>query len=194
MAVEYYTSWPIARAAKSADSDTIVKFLYEEIFTVFGPPMKLLSDNGLHFTSKEVEAFTKFVNVRHQFSAPYKPSPNGKVEKLNGTITRGIKKMVVNNPKKWDTLLPSMLYAYRTKIHKTLGISPYKALYGLAPRNYNADPLQELGNKLGLERLYLLMDKNLTYEEEKLSKVSNVVYPDGIPVGSQVLCVVLSTI
>lgn len=189
MAVEYYTGWPVARAVRSADSDTTVKFLYEDVFTVFGPPMKLLSDNGLHFTSKEVEEFVKFVNVRHQFAAPYKPSTNGKVEKLNGTIVRGIKKMVINNPKGWDDLLPSMLYAYRTKIHKVLGISPYEALYGVSPRNHNADPLQELGMKLGLERLYLLMDKNLSYEEEKLSKAYKNTFKNVIPIGSQVILV-----
>ncbi|KAG1614235.1 hypothetical protein G6F46_007107 [Rhizopus delemar] len=165
MAVEYYTGWPIARAVEKADSDTTIKFLYEDLFCVFGPITKILSDNGRHFFCKEVEAFAKFVNFKHQFAAPYKPSTNGKVEQINGTIVRGIRKMIYNNKKDWDTLLPSMPYAYRTKVHKAIGISPYEALFGSVPNNVNEDPLYKLGMKLGLERLYYLMDKRLNYEE-----------------------------
>lgn len=93
VAVEYFTSWPIAKAVKRADSETTIRFLYEEIFTVYNPPRKLLSDNGLHFSNREMMKFAEFVNVRHQFSAPYKPSTNGKVEQLNGTLVRGIRKL-----------------------------------------------------------------------------------------------------
>ncbi|EIE75604.1 hypothetical protein RO3G_00308 [Rhizopus delemar RA 99-880] len=109
MAIEYFTNWPVAKAVKKADSETTVKFLYEEIFCNFGPVEKILSDNGSHFTSKEVEEFAKYVNTRHQFSAPYKPSTNGKVEHVNNVIAKGIKKMVMNNKKNWNTLLPAML-------------------------------------------------------------------------------------
>ncbi|OBZ81563.1 Transposon Ty3-I Gag-Pol polyprotein [Choanephora cucurbitarum] len=64
-AIEYYTGWPIAKAVRRADSDTTVKFFYEEIFCNFGPRTKLLSDNGTHFSSEEVEKFVKFVNTTH---------------------------------------------------------------------------------------------------------------------------------
>ncbi|KAG1577677.1 hypothetical protein G6F48_012515 [Rhizopus delemar] len=166
MAIEYFTNWPVAKAVKKADSETTVKFLYEEIFCNFGPVEKILSDNGSHFTSKEVEEFAKYVNTRHQFSAPYKPSTNGKVEHVNNVIAKGIKKMVMNNKKNWNTLLPAMLYAYRTKVHKSLRISPYEALFGLNPKNSDNDPLYKLGMRLSLERLYFLLDRQVNQEEE----------------------------
>ncbi|KAG1051120.1 hypothetical protein G6F43_006661 [Rhizopus delemar] len=72
----------------------------------------------------------------------------------------------MNNKRNWDTMLPSILYAYRTKVHKTLNISLYEALFGLAPRNINDDSLYKLGMRLGLERLYFLMDKQVNQEEK----------------------------
>ncbi|KAG1586347.1 hypothetical protein G6F48_006664 [Rhizopus delemar] len=164
--VEYFTNWPAAKAVSKASSDTTIKFLYEEIFCNFGLVMKILSDNGARFFSKEVNDFAKYVSAKHQFSAPYSPTTNGKVEHINRIITRGIKKIVMNNKRNWDTMLPSILYTYRTKVHKTLNISPYEALFGLAPRNINDDSLYKLGMRLGLERLYFLMDKQVNQEEK----------------------------
>lgn len=89
----------------------------------------ILSDNGLHFSSKDVEQFISYVYANHMFSSPYKHTTNGTIEQLNGTIMRGIKKMVDNNVKQWDALLASMLYAYRTKVHKKLGIYRPMKLY-----------------------------------------------------------------
>ena len=44
VAIEYFTRWPIAIATKSADAKTVALFLYEQIFTVFGPPSSILTD------------------------------------------------------------------------------------------------------------------------------------------------------
>lgn len=188
VAIEYFTSWPIAKAVEKADSDTTVKFLYEDVFCVFGPLTKILSDNGSHFSSKEVADFAKFVNAKHQFAAPYKPSTNGKVEQVNGTITKGIKKMVFDNKKNWDVMLPAMLYAYRTKVHKSLGISPYEALYGTSPRNVDEDPLYRLGMRLGSERLYFLLDKQNSQEDESfIIKKAAVIKRGKIEIGDQVI-------
>lgn len=64
MAAEYYTCWPIAKAVRTADFDTTIKFLYEDLFCQFGP-FKVLTDNGSHFASEEVEKFVRYVNVKH---------------------------------------------------------------------------------------------------------------------------------
>ncbi|KAI8327376.1 hypothetical protein BD560DRAFT_316973, partial [Blakeslea trispora] len=38
LAVDCYSRWPIAKAVKPADSKTMVKFMYDELFTVHGCP------------------------------------------------------------------------------------------------------------------------------------------------------------
>lgn len=74
--------------------------------------------------------------------------------------------MVENNKKTWNILLSSMLYAYMTKIQKYTKSSSYEALFGVLPKVPGLDPLQELGNRLGMERLYYLVDKHINKEDK----------------------------
>lgn len=160
LAVECYSRWPVTKAVKQADTNTTVNFMYNEIFTVFGPSRFLLSDNGLHFTGNEVEEFIKHIKVKHQYATPYHPQTNGMVESINGVIVKSLKKMAFEHKNDWDVLLPSVLYAYRTKAHSILKIYPYELVFGVEPLGVDKDVLQQYGRKIGFERLVLLQQRN----------------------------------
>ena len=186
--IEYYTNWPVAKAVPSANAASVVKFLYEDIFCNFGPPKEILTDNGSHFLNSGVKQFVDLVKVRHKFTAPYRPQTNGKVEKFNGTLVKGLRKLVNQERRNWDEFVSTVLYSYRTKSHGTLGISPFELLYGIAPHHPEQDILQQLGTKLGMERHVLLQDQRLRdqdqYQEEKPVALSQSPL---FPVGSLVL-------
>lgn len=46
------------------------------------------------------------------------------VERFNGTLMTALKKMTLEEPSHWDLYLPSVLYAYRTKVHQSTKLSP----------------------------------------------------------------------
>jgi hypothetical protein len=177
VAIESFTRWPVACAYPNAKAATTAKFLYEHLFCQFGPPKFLLSDNGVHFTDQVVELFLNMVSTHHKFSSAYRPSTNGQCENLNGSLMSAIKKLTIKEPKMWDTHLNAVLYAYRTKAHEKVKFSPYELLYGQAPRSFRQDALQKLGQSLGFERLYKLMDRNLQenrdddYDEQPIVKL-----------------------
>lgn len=79
-------------------------------------------------------------------------------EKLNGTLSRCIKKLAMQDPESWDVHVPAVLYAYRTKVHQKLKISPYEMLFG--QEIGTGDPILELGRELGFERYSKLTDRN----------------------------------
>ncbi|KAG1394856.1 hypothetical protein G6F58_012053 [Rhizopus delemar] len=160
LAVECYSRWPVAKAVKYANSTTTVDFMYNELFTVFGASKFLLSDNGLHFTGNEVEEFAKHLKIKHQYTSPYHPQTNGMVESINGVIVKSLKKTAREHNEYWDTLLPTVLYAYRTKAHSILKLSPYEMLFGVEPLGVDKDVLQEYGRKIGFERLSYLQQRN----------------------------------
>ncbi|KAG2217902.1 hypothetical protein INT45_008652 [Circinella minor] len=109
------------------------------------------------------------VNTKHRYSTSYYPKSNSKVEHINGTITNGLRK---------------------TKVHARLGISPYELLYGLAPRQHRQDILQQVGEKLAMERAYYLMDRNIKDQDSGDQKSKpNVFVEPKFPVGSKVLLV-----
>ena len=49
---DYATKWVEAKALFRATEKSMVEFIYAEIFTQFGVPREIVSDQGSRFTSK----------------------------------------------------------------------------------------------------------------------------------------------
>lgn len=137
VAVEFFTNWPVIAATPDATAGTTARFIYKVLFCTYGPPTAIQSDRGTHFTNKLVEKLCHIVNTKHRFSTPYNPRCNGKVERLNGTIIRSLENYSLGKPTDWDAYLPSVLWAYRTKVNATTGKTPYELLYGVQYRQDN---------------------------------------------------------
>ena len=55
----YFTRWDEDSPIKYRSDMTIMKFLFENVVTIFGCPQILLSDQGMHFLSKIIESREK---------------------------------------------------------------------------------------------------------------------------------------
>eukprot|EP00253_Pinus_taeda_P026043 PITA_26043 len=53
--IDYVTKWVEAKALFSATENSVISFLYEDIFTRFGVPREIVIDQGSQFTSNLVE-------------------------------------------------------------------------------------------------------------------------------------------
>ena len=56
--------------------------IIRRVFSVFGLPEQLVSDNRQQFVSSEFAHFMKENGVKHLLSAPYHPAINGIVERM----------------------------------------------------------------------------------------------------------------
>ncbi|KAJ1106571.1 hypothetical protein NDU88_003972 [Pleurodeles waltl] len=72
----------------------------------------------------------KECGVTYKFTTPYHPQRNGLVERFKKTL----KGMIMGLPEKlrrrWDILLPCLLFAYREIPQKGVGFSPFELLFG----------------------------------------------------------------
>ena len=59
------TKWVEVKAMKHARDEKVVEFLYEEIFTHYGVPKELVTDQGAQFTSNLITELMKQYNIRH---------------------------------------------------------------------------------------------------------------------------------
>jgi hypothetical protein len=164
VATEYFTKWPIVKAVQKADQETTARFLYEEIYAQFGPPSEFLTDNGGHFDNITFANFCAMVRTKHKFSSPYHPQTNGQVERFNGTLVKALKKLSMSFPRNWDDHIPAVMFAYRTRCHSTIGVSPFELMYGTTPRAHEGDLLLQLGRRLGNERLYYMQSREPEWE------------------------------
>ncbi|XP_013174572.1 PREDICTED: uncharacterized protein K02A2.6-like [Papilio xuthus] len=100
-----------------------------ELFSRFGIPRQIVTDNGTQFTSKEFEYFNRYYGIQHIFTPPYHPSSNGLAENAVKTLKRIIKK-ALQEKRDINRALWSFLLYYRNVEHCTTGESPAMLLLG----------------------------------------------------------------
>ena len=110
MATDYLTKWVEAKDTVKNDAQTIAKFLYEHVFTQFGLPIEIVSDQGVQFITKVIEFLLAKFMVLHKKSSPYHhPQANGQAESTNKTLCTVLTKIVSESRTDWEQKLPSVL-------------------------------------------------------------------------------------
>ncbi|XP_013136418.1 PREDICTED: uncharacterized protein K02A2.6-like, partial [Papilio polytes] len=100
-----------------------------ELFSRFGIPKQIVTDNGTQFASKEFDFFNRYNGIQHIFTPPYHPSSNGLAENAVKTLKRIIKK-ALQEKRDVNRALWSFLIYYRNVAHCTTGESPASLLLG----------------------------------------------------------------
>ena len=75
---DFVTKWVEANVFSFA-TEKVVDFLFSEIFTRFGVPREIVSDNGPQFISNLVQDVMEQYKIWHRKSTPYHPQANGRV-------------------------------------------------------------------------------------------------------------------
>jgi transposase InsO family protein len=88
LATDYWTKWVEAKLTTKDDARTMAKFLYEQSFCKFGPPLELVIDRGKHFLNQTVEEMTTLYCVKHCKTTPYHSKANGLTERANASLVR----------------------------------------------------------------------------------------------------------
>ena len=130
--VDYVSKWVEEVPCRVEDHRMVLKFLKENIFSIFWVPKAIISDEGSHFCNKPFKSLLTKYGVKHKVATPYHPQTSGQVELDNREIKTILMKVVNFNRKDWSLKLLDSLWAYRTTNKTILGISPYHLVYGKA--------------------------------------------------------------
>ncbi|XP_070212629.1 uncharacterized protein [Littorina saxatilis] len=127
--VDYATRYPEAVALKDIRAETVAEALWN-FWTRLGIPDEILTDQGKQFTCELMQQVNQLLHIKGLTTTPWHPQANGLVERFNGTLKSMLKKLTIEQPKKWDQYLPALLFAYREVPQDSLGFSPFELLFG----------------------------------------------------------------
>ncbi|KAL4283519.1 hypothetical protein GQ457_16G018000 [Hibiscus cannabinus] len=103
LAVDYVSKWVEAIATTHNDAKTVQRFIKKNIFTRFGTPRVIISDEGRHFDNRSIAAALRKLGINHKLSTAYHPQTNGQVKVSNREIKSILEKVVNPNRKDWSS-------------------------------------------------------------------------------------------
>ena len=129
--IDSFSHWCECVPLTSQDSVNVAKVLYNEIFTRFGTPGSILSDQGHNCMSKLVSALCDIFQVTKLRTSSFHPQTNGICERQNSTLAQCMRAYCHENQENWTEYLPSIMIAFRiTTGVQTTRFSPFEMLFG----------------------------------------------------------------
>ena len=132
--VDHFTRNVQAFITKNHTACTTARVLYNNFFSVFGFPQKLLSDQGTKFTGDVLAAMCKLLGIEKIRTTPYHLQTNGLAERVHQTLQRMIGKLDLEKCRKWPEHIGFVLIAYNATRSQVTGYSPYFLKFGRRPR------------------------------------------------------------
>lgn len=150
IAVDHYSNYFEVENLSQTTTMSVIKTM-KKMFSRFGIPENVITDNGPQFSSREFRQFAKDWLFDHTTSSPLYPQANGKAENAVKTCKTLMKKAKASNT---DFLLS--LLEWRNTPSAEIGLSPAQRMFGRRARTllpvkedfYEPIPLPDVKKKI----------------------------------------------
>ena len=135
--VDEFSRFPFAIPCRDQESSTVIKAL-TNLFSLFGTPGSVHSDNGPSLISHEFRTFLIENNIGFSNSSRYNPRGNGQCERYNAIIWKGIELALCSRnlaPGYWEQVLPQVLHSIRTLLCTSTNQTPHERLFNYVRRS-----------------------------------------------------------
>jgi hypothetical protein len=157
--VDAYSKFPEIVKMTNITSSATIKVLCD-MFSCYGVPKTVLSDNGRQLVSQEFEQLCAMNGIVHRTSAVFKTSNNGRAERVVQILKTAIKQAELSN-EDTDSYIQRYLLRYRITPHSPTGESPSTLLMGRRLRTRSDLVLPSSTTKLVRNRQELKLSSDL---------------------------------
>ena len=110
--------------------DRLAELYVEEIVRLHGVPLSIMSDRDPRFTSRFCNELQSALGTKLKFCTTFHPQTDGQSERLIQVLEDMLRGCVMEFSGSWDRYIPLMEFAYNNSFQSSIGMAPYKALYG----------------------------------------------------------------
>jgi hypothetical protein len=114
-------------------SKSVAEIFMHNIVKLHGMPKSIVSDRDKVFTSSFWQHLFKLQGTSLAMSSAYHPQSDGQSEALNKAVELFLRCFTFHNPKSWYKALSWAEFWYNTALQTSIGMTPFKALYGRDP-------------------------------------------------------------
>ena len=131
---------------KTITCEEIMRLIMDNIYKYHGLPDNIISNHGIHFTSKFWQLLFKILKVKIKLSSAYHPQLDGQIGRVNQVLKQYLCCTINYHKDDWAELLPLAEFAYNTTIEESTQQTPFFANYGYHPKfdqfNFNKMEIQ----------------------------------------------------
>ncbi|XP_051170602.1 SCAN domain-containing protein 3-like [Leptopilina boulardi] len=186
------SKYSIFVAIPDISATTIAHAIATNLFSVYGAPKCILTDQGRSFTSDLLRKLAKIFKVSQVTTTAYRPQTNGGLERSHAVLAEFLRHYAKTKDD-WDRLLPYAMFAYNTSVHEATKFTPYEVIFGKIARTPSIFPTPE---KLETYESYIkelvtrlieirrIVAKNIIQRKEKVKEsYDNKTTPLNIKIG-----------
>lgn len=130
--IDAFSKWPECLIMNEGTSTRALIRKLKELFSRYGLPRVIVSDNDVKIRSQEFEIFCSTNGIRYITSPIYHPSSNGQAENTV-KICKNMIRRILEETNSFELLkekLMGFLFEYRNSPHCHTGVSPAKLMFG----------------------------------------------------------------
>ena len=132
--IDHFTRYVQAFVMKNHTARTTALLLYNNYFSVFGFPQRLMSDQETEFCGKVIAAMCSLLGTEKIRTTPYHPQTNGSAKRVHQALHRMIGKLDPEKRQKWPAHIGSIIIAYNSTRSLVTGYSLYYLMFRRRPR------------------------------------------------------------
>ncbi len=170
VAVDKRTRYPEVEKVYSTSCESTTEKL-KKMFSTYGTPNRIESDNGPPFNSAQFKKFAEEEGFVHHRITPEHPRANGEAESFMRVLnkTEQISHLEGGNR---NIAISNMLTGYRSTPHPATGVAPYEALMNRTVRSKLDHPGKEW-ERDRQDREKLMEEKDRKYKETIKQRAEN---------------------
>lgn len=169
------------------------KLYLDEIVSLHGVPLSIISDRGPQFTAQFWRSFQTALGTRLDLSTAFHPQTDGQSERTIQILEDMLRACILDFGGSWDQYLPLMEFAYNNSYQSSIQMAPFEALYGRRYRSpigwFEVGESRLVGPDLiqeAIEKVQLIRDRLVTAQSRQKSYADRRRRPLEFSVGEHV--------